>query len=101
PCFHPRPPSALPSRESFAGRVAAVGHNPHMSSRAPSLSGAPAAVRYHFSGIAGAGVSPLARLMRARGHAVQGSDRALDQGLAAETAELLRREGIAVLPHDG
>ena len=59
------------------------------------------AIRYHFSGIAGAGVSPLARLMRARGHPVQGSDRALDQGLATETAELLRREGIAVLPHDG
>ncbi|HWN14247.1 MAG TPA: Mur ligase domain-containing protein, partial [Candidatus Dormibacteraeota bacterium] len=37
-------------------------------------------VRYHFSGIAGAGVNPLARLMRARGHQVQGSDRSFDQG---------------------
>jgi len=74
-----------------------------MPFEAPLLAAAPAstAVRYHFSGIAGAGVSPLARLMRARGHPVQGSDRALDQGLAVETAELLRREGIAVLPHDG
>ncbi|MGH6692329.1 MAG: Mur ligase domain-containing protein, partial [Gammaproteobacteria bacterium] len=28
--------------------------------------------RYHFSGVAGAGMNPLARLMRARGHQVQG-----------------------------
>ena len=41
-------------------------------------------VRYHFSGVAGAGMSPLAQLMRARGHAVQGSDRALDQGKSGE-----------------
>src|SRR5262249_2269814 len=38
------------------------------------------ALRYHFSGIAGAGMNPLARLMRARGHDVQGSDRSLDHG---------------------
>src|SRR5262249_22283961 len=58
-------------------------------------------LRYHFSGIAGAGVNPLARLMRARGHHVQGSDRALDQGHAPETAALLRAESIAIVPHDG
>ncbi len=58
-------------------------------------------LRYHFSGVAGAGVNPLARLMRARGHRVQGSDRALDQGLMPETAALLSGEGIALVPHDG
>jgi UDP-N-acetylmuramate--alanine ligase len=59
------------------------------------------ALRYHFSGVAGAGMNPLARLMRARGHRVQGSDRALDQGLMLETAALLRGEGIALVPQDG
>jgi UDP-N-acetylmuramate--alanine ligase len=46
-------------------------------------------------------MNPLARLMRARGHRVQGSDRALDQGHMGETAALLRGEGIVLLPHDG
>jgi hypothetical protein len=44
------------------------------------------ALRYHFSGIAGAGMNPLAQLMRSRGHQVQGSDRALDQGKSPELA---------------
>ncbi|MBI1736417.1 MAG: UDP-N-acetylmuramate--alanine ligase [Candidatus Rokubacteria bacterium] len=57
--------------------------------------------RYHFSGIAGAGMNPLAQLMRARGHDVQGSDRSLDQGKNVELAERLRRLGITLLPHDG
>ena len=56
------------------------------------------ALNYHFSGVAGAGMNPLARLMRARGHRVQGSDQALDQGLMLETAALLRGEGIAIVP---
>ena len=43
-------------------------------------------MRYHFSGIAGAGMDPLARLMRARGHEVQGSDRSFDQGKNREMA---------------
>ena len=42
------------------------------------------ALRYHFSGVGGAGMNPLARLMRARGHAVQGSDRSFDQGKSRE-----------------
>jgi UDP-N-acetylmuramate--alanine ligase len=58
-------------------------------------------MRYHFSGIAGAGVNPLARLMRARGHEVQGSDRSFDQGKNVEVADELRRLGIAVVPQDG
>ena len=58
-------------------------------------------LRYHFSGIAGAGMNPLARLMRARGHAVQGSDRALDQGKSGDLAALLRGLGITLLAQDG
>jgi UDP-N-acetylmuramate--alanine ligase len=56
---------------------------------------------YHFSGIAGAGMNPLAQLMRARGHQVQGSDRSLDQGKNQEVATRLRRLGIELRPHDG
>ena len=56
---------------------------------------------YHFSGIAGSGMNPLALLMRARGHDVQGSDRALDRGHQADLAARLRALGIRLLPHDG
>src|SRR5688500_1182832 len=58
-------------------------------------------LRYHFSGVAGAGMSPLAALMRLRGHVVQGSDRSLDQGKNAEVAASLRALGVEILPHDG
>ena len=57
--------------------------------------------RYHFSGVAGAGMSPLAQLMRARGHAVQGSDRALDQGKSADVAARLRDLGVELVRQDG
>lgn len=58
-------------------------------------------MRYHFSGIAGAGMNPLAQLMRARGHDVQGSDRSFDQGKNAEIARRLAALGIVVKPQDG
>jgi UDP-N-acetylmuramate-alanine ligase len=58
-------------------------------------------MRYHFSGVGGAGMSPLARLMRARGHAVQGSDRAFDAGRNPEAADALRSVGVELVPHDG
>src|SRR5213592_3102930 len=57
--------------------------------------------RYHFSGVGGAGMSPLARLMRARGHAVQGSDRAFDAGKNREAADTLRAAGVELVTHDG
>jgi len=57
--------------------------------------------RYHFSGIAGAGMNPLAQLMQAWGHRVQGSDRSLDQGKQPELGECLRAQGIALLAQDG
>ncbi|HEU4370317.1 MAG TPA: Mur ligase domain-containing protein [Methylomirabilota bacterium] len=65
------------------------------------LASARGVVHYHFSGIAGAGMNPLAQLMRARGHQVQGSDRSLDQGKNQELAARLRRLGIDLRPHDG
>src|SRR5215467_10934783 len=58
-------------------------------------------LRYHFSGLAGAGVNPLARLMVARGHQVQGSDRSFDRGENQELAARLTALGMAVRPHDG
>ena len=58
-------------------------------------------MRYHFSGIAGVGMNPLAQLMRARGHAVQGSDRSFDQGKNADVATRLRALGIEIMPQDG
>src|SRR6185503_4397057 len=57
--------------------------------------------RYHFSGIAGAGMNPLAQLMRARGHDVQGSDRSFDQGKNREIADRLTALGISIRPQDG
>jgi len=57
--------------------------------------------RYHFSGVAGAGMSPLACLMRARGHDVQGSDRAFEQGKSQDVAARLEGLGIRIVPHDG
>ncbi len=58
-------------------------------------------LRYHFSGIAGAGMNPLAQLMRARGHQVQGSDRSFDQGKNRDLARRLRSLGISIEPQDG
>ena len=58
-------------------------------------------MRYHFSGIAGAGMNPLAQLMRARGHTVQGSDRSFDQGKNRDVAARLTALGIIVKPQDG
>jgi len=57
--------------------------------------------RYHFSGIAGAGMNPLARLMRERGHDVQGSDRSIDAGKNRDLTNRLLDMGIELYPHDG
>src|SRR2546428_5397984 len=58
-------------------------------------------MRYHFSGVAGAGMNPLASLVRARGHDVQGSDRSFDQGKNQDIAARLRLLGIQLAPHNG
>src|SRR5918998_2109160 len=56
---------------------------------------------YFFCGIGGGGVPPLACIVRAQGHEVAGSDRALDQGRVAEKFEFLERQGIRLFPQDG
>ncbi len=58
-------------------------------------------MRYHFSGVAGQGMNPLAQLMKAWGHDVQGSDRSFDQGRSLDLAGRLTAQGITLLPQDG
>ncbi|MBA2482620.1 MAG: Mur ligase [Planctomycetes bacterium] len=57
--------------------------------------------RLFFSGLAGAGMNPLAQLMRAWGHEVVGSDRGFDQGSQPELRARLVAQGITVVPQDG
>jgi UDP-N-acetylmuramate--alanine ligase len=54
-----------------------------------------------FCGIGGAGMNPLARLMAKRGYAVMGSDRSYDLGRNAVLFDLLKAEGITLVPQDG
>lgn len=56
---------------------------------------------YFFCGIGGSGMSALARLMRASGHTVYGSDRSYDQGKSLERFKLLEEEGFKLFPQDG
>ena len=56
---------------------------------------------YFFCGIGGSGMLPLALILRAKGVAVAGSDRALDQGRTAPKFEFLKRQGITLFPQDG
>lgn len=56
---------------------------------------------YFFCGVGGSGMLPLAVILKARGHIVAGSDRALDQGRTAEKFEYLRMLGIRLYPQDG
>jgi UDP-N-acetylmuramate--alanine ligase len=56
---------------------------------------------YFFCGIGGSGMLPLALIVRAQGHAVEGSDRSLDQGRLAPKFQFLRERGIAIHPQDG
>jgi UDP-N-acetylmuramate--alanine ligase len=56
---------------------------------------------YFFCGIGGSGMLPLAFILRAKGCAIAGSDRALDQGRTAQKFDFLRAQGIALFPQDG
>jgi UDP-N-acetylmuramate--alanine ligase len=56
---------------------------------------------YFFCGVGGSGMAPLAAIVKARGHHVEGSDRALDQGRTSEKFDYLRALGIALHPQDG
>src|SRR5277367_1057463 len=56
---------------------------------------------YFFCGVGGSGMLPLAVIFRAKGVAVAGSDRALDQGRTLEKFDFLRAQGITLFPQDG
>lgn len=57
--------------------------------------------QYFLCGIGGSGMLPLALILRAKGHAVSGSDRALDQGRTAPKFDFLRAQGMKLFPQDG
>ncbi|OFW99742.1 MAG: UDP-N-acetylmuramate--alanine ligase [Alphaproteobacteria bacterium RIFCSPHIGHO2_12_FULL_63_12] len=57
--------------------------------------------QYFLCGVGGSGMLPLAMILRARGHAVSGSDRALDQGRTAPKFEFLKARGVGLFPQDG
>jgi UDP-N-acetylmuramate--alanine ligase len=56
---------------------------------------------YFLCGIGGSGMLPLALILRGKGAAVSGSDRALDQGRTPEKFDFLRAQGIRLFPQDG
>ncbi len=56
---------------------------------------------YFFCGIGGSGMLPLALIVKARGHDVEGSDRSLDAGRTAAKFDFLRSRGIGLHPQDG
>ena len=56
---------------------------------------------YFFCGVGGSGMLPLALILRAKGCAVSGSDRARDQGRTPEKFDFLRARGISLFPQDG
>jgi UDP-N-acetylmuramate--alanine ligase len=57
--------------------------------------------RFHFSGVAGSGMAPLAQLTVALGASVTGSDRSLDRGVALAVFRTLRDAGVILVPQDG
>ena len=56
---------------------------------------------YHFCGVGGSGMLPLAAIVRASGARVTGSDRALDAGRLAAKFDYLTSLGITLFPQDG
>jgi UDP-N-acetylmuramate--alanine ligase len=57
--------------------------------------------RYHFSGVGGSGMTPLAILASSLGASVSGSDRNLDRGLSLPSFDALRNAGVTLVPQDG
>ncbi|TMQ65032.1 MAG: UDP-N-acetylmuramate--alanine ligase [Candidatus Eisenbacteria bacterium] len=57
--------------------------------------------RYHFSGVGGSGMTPLAILAVSLGAEVTGSDRNLDRGLPLPSFSALRDGGVRLVPQDG
>jgi UDP-N-acetylmuramate--alanine ligase len=57
--------------------------------------------RFHYAGLAGAGMSALAQFQVMTGGVASGSDRAFDRGERQDLRAQLERLGIRVLPQDG
>ena len=57
--------------------------------------------RFHFSGVGGSGMAPLAQLAALLGARVTGSDRNLDRGLALPVFQALEEAGVTLTPQDG
>jgi UDP-N-acetylmuramate-alanine ligase len=68
---------------------------------APSFPDPGAKGRFHYAGLAGAGMSALAQYQVMTGGVASGSDRAFDRGERKELRAQLERLGIRVLPQDG
>ncbi|HXG99121.1 MAG TPA: Mur ligase family protein [Sphingomicrobium sp.] len=60
-----------------------------------------ARTNFHFCGIGGSGMLPLAAIVRATGAQVTGSDRALDAGRLSTKFDYLRSLGIRLFAQDG
>jgi UDP-N-acetylmuramate--alanine ligase len=57
--------------------------------------------RYHLAGVAGVGMSAIARALVAVGCEVTGSDRFCDQGQSLDVLDKLAKAGVKILPQDG
>lgn len=58
-------------------------------------------MKYYFVGIAGFGMSALAKISKDDGNEVFGSDRNFDMGLGKELREKFEKKGIKICPQDG
>lgn len=56
---------------------------------------------YFFCGIGGSGMLPLAMIVQARGHRIEGSDRSRDQGRTPDKFAWLDAHGVTLHPQDG
>jgi len=56
---------------------------------------------YHFTGVAGVGMSAIAQVLCAQGNVVTGSDRDNDAGKDLEVIRKLKISGVAFVPQDG
>ncbi len=57
--------------------------------------------RYHLAGVAGVGMSAIARALVAVGCEVTGSDRFSDQGQSLDVLNKLAKAGVKIFPQDG
>ena len=66
------------------------------------VSGLSTDARYHFCGVSGSGMLPLAAFLSSRGYRVSGSDRSIDQGtIPASRRDFLRQWKIRICAQDG